>query len=67
MKRFVLIVMCLVVSSCAAWEAMSEQEKQTAMWVGGFVVTAAVISAADGNDTTIIRECQQHGNQGCEN
>lgn len=60
-------LICFVgLSGCATIEAMSESEKQTAIWVIGFVATAAVISAADGNDTTIITECQRTGNHGCD-
>ena len=66
MKQLILILTCGLVSSCATWGAMSESEKQTAMWVAGIVVTAYVVS--DNSDsTTIIREefCEQHGNRGC--
>lgn len=60
-NKAILLLTLLSLSGCATWSGMSENEKQTAMWVGGFIVTAAVISNANGDTTTtIINECIKH-------
>lgn len=67
MKRTLILLAMLALPSCETISAMSESEKQTAMWVIGFVATAAVISKNNGDSTTTItNECQKPGNQVCK-
>ena len=65
-KLAILLAIVAVLSGCETIAGLSENEKQTFMWVGGFLGMAAIISAADGDSTTIITECQRTGNKGCD-
>lgn len=67
MRKSMILLAALAVSGCSTWGAMTENEKQTAIWVAGFVATAAVISNNNGDSTTIVtNECQKPGNQVCK-
>lgn len=42
---------------------MSEREKQTAVIVGGLLITGAIIANQQDGDTFITNNCHGHGNQ----
>jgi hypothetical protein len=57
MNLIVVLLALVSLSGCATWAGMSENEKKTAMWVTGIVLTAYIVSEADGDSSsTVIRE-----------
>ena len=63
MKKTAILLAALIgLTGCATWQGMSENEKKTAMWVGGIIVTGAIIAAAADGDTTITTNqvCHDH-------
>ncbi len=52
--RIIILVLLILISGCAN---MSEREKQTAWIVGSIIVTGAIISKSQKNETIIEQKC----------